>query len=128
MLTMMENLLTLCTVSDVQPNTMRGLKLANQDFLVINDGGTFRVYRNRCPHRGARLSAGTLENGVLTCPLHHSRFVAASGKLLSGPEIGPAVPILRQMIAAFVSGLHAYPVVVQGDAVCVSLQQRGSAR
>lgn len=123
----MENLLTLCKVSDVQPNTMRGLKLQNRDFLVMNDSGTFRVYRNQCPHRGARLSAGTLENGVLTCPLHHSRFAVGTGKLLSGPEIGPAVPILRQMIAAFVSGLHAYAVVVQGDAVCVNLQQQESA-
>lgn len=121
-----EEVLTLCKVSEVQPNTMRGVRIGDRDFLVINDGGTFRVYRNRCPHRGARLSAGKLEGGVLTCPWHHARFAAQTGTLLSGPEVGPAIPFLRKVIAAFVSGLQAHPVVLRGDAVCVGLRRAAS--
>lgn len=110
---------TVCRTTDVAPNTMRGMKRDSNDYLVVNDNGTFRVYQNKCPHRGARLSAGKLEAGVLTCPWHHSRFDIHSGKLLSGPEIGPAVPFIRKMIAAFVRGLREYPVEIRGDSVVV---------
>ena len=34
---------------------------------------------NRCPHQGAPLSAGTLVNGIVVCPLHAWRFRLADG-------------------------------------------------
>lgn len=117
------DVLPLCAASEVAQNTMRGVKAEGTDYLVVNDGGTFRVYRNVCPHRGARLSGGTLERGVLTCPWHHSQFDIRTGKLLSGPKVGPALPFLRRIIAAFVRDVHSYPVVLQGDMVCVVREQ-----
>lgn len=40
---------------------------------------------NRCPHAGSVLSEGPLEDGVLTCPAHGSRFEVATGERVRGP-------------------------------------------
>ena len=38
-----------------------------------------------CPHAGALLAQGALEDGVLTCPAHGSRFEVATGERVRGP-------------------------------------------
>lgn len=38
-----------------------------------------------CPHAGARLSGGAVDDGVLTCPAHGSRFRLAGGERVRGP-------------------------------------------
>lgn len=38
-----------------------------------------------CPHAGARLSGGRLEDGVVTCAAHGSRFEVATGARVRGP-------------------------------------------
>ena len=46
-----------------------------------------RVYAaaDVCPHAGTRLSEGTLEGTVITCPLHGSQFDVRTGERLRGP-------------------------------------------
>ncbi|HRH88422.1 MAG TPA: Rieske 2Fe-2S domain-containing protein, partial [Rubrivivax sp.] len=39
------------------------------------DEGT-AAFDDRCPHRGARLSLGRVQGGVLECPYHGWRFAA----------------------------------------------------
>lgn len=48
-------------------------------------GGGLRALADRCPHAGARLSAGELSEGVLECPAHGSRFQLADGARIRGP-------------------------------------------
>ena len=38
-----------------------------------------------CPHAGARLSGGAVEDGVVTCPAHGSRFDLSTGERVRGP-------------------------------------------
>lgn len=38
-----------------------------------------------CPHAGARLSGGAVEDGVITCPAHGSRFELSTGERVRGP-------------------------------------------
>jgi nitrite reductase/ring-hydroxylating ferredoxin subunit len=51
-----------------------------------------------CPHAGARLSDGELEEGVVTCPRHGSRFDLVSGERLRGPADLPLAtfPLLEE--------------------------------
>lgn len=52
------------------------------EVLVARVGGNYYVANNRCPHMGGRLSQGTLEGTVVTCPLHGSQFDLKDGKMV----------------------------------------------
>ena len=56
-----------------------------------------------CPHMGASLSGGVIENGVVTCPWHAWRFRLTDGAWADNPRIK----------------IGCYPVRVEGDEVQV---------
>jgi nitrite reductase/ring-hydroxylating ferredoxin subunit/uncharacterized membrane protein len=45
-----------------------------------------------CPHRGAPLEEGTVDDGCVECPWHGSRFRIDDGALVRGPAATPLVP------------------------------------
>lgn len=49
-------------------------RLMGTDLVAFRDGGGISVLRDRCPHRGAPLSAGRIIQGTLACPYHGWRF------------------------------------------------------
>ena len=52
---------------------------------------------DECPHAGAPLSDGWLEDGCVVCPWHGARFDAATGEALTPPAVEPVrVFSLRQ--------------------------------
>jgi nitrite reductase/ring-hydroxylating ferredoxin subunit len=55
-------------------------------FTVELDDGTYELPA-RCPHRLGYLSKGYVNQrrGILTCPLHYSKFCIRTGQRLSGP-------------------------------------------
>jgi nitrite reductase/ring-hydroxylating ferredoxin subunit/uncharacterized membrane protein len=58
--------------------------------LVFRDGGDVLALHDRCTHRGCPLSTlGELEDGVMTCTCHGSRFDARTGAILHGPATAP---------------------------------------
>lgn len=113
----------LCRVEEIPAEQrMRSCAVGGKEYLVTLDDGDVRVYQQRCPHRGGPLSQGTLRDGVVTCPWHRARFDVQSGKLVSGPEVGPNVPLLRKCLALFVRNLRAYPSVVRDGTVVLHKQ------
>ena len=46
---------------------------------VFRSDGCLYALDDTCPHRGAPLSKGTVEAGVVECPLHGWRFRLADG-------------------------------------------------
>ena len=58
---------------------MRGVNLRGEPLLVVRGEQGVCVFRDRCPHQGYPLSAGTLQDGVITCRLHRHTFDASSG-------------------------------------------------
>lgn len=53
--------------------------LPEQRLIVSRLNGVFRVYENRCMHRGGRFLQAD-DNGVLTCPSHGWRLDTATGQ------------------------------------------------
>lgn len=55
---------------------------------VYHIGGEICVAQDTCPHAGARLSVGevNVDDGVVTCPEHGSRFEVCSGTRVRGPS------------------------------------------
>ena len=86
--------------ADLWIGEMRGLEVRGERLLVVRQESGVCVYRDRCPHQGYPLSEGTLQDGVLTCRVHHHRFDA-----VSGAGINPVRPCLTRVPARVHQGL-----------------------
>ncbi len=62
--------------------------------LYVDAAGRAVAAADRCPHREAPLSAGTVEEGVLVCPYHGWSF-GEGGRCVHIPSADPSMPIPR---------------------------------
>lgn len=70
-----------------------GRTLLNHRIVIYRDpDGQVVAAPDRCPHREAPLSAGSVDKGILTCPYHGWSFGAA-GRCSSIPSADPDFPI-----------------------------------
>jgi phenylpropionate dioxygenase-like ring-hydroxylating dioxygenase large terminal subunit len=51
-----------------------GVRVAGQGWVLVRLGGDIAAFVDACPHRRARLSAGTVVDGTLQCTYHGWRF------------------------------------------------------
>ena len=105
------NFTRVAKASDIPAGEMRAVRIGDRDILVANVGGVFYAVEDRCSHAGGRLSAGTLEGSVVTCPLHGSRFDVRTGKGVSGSKF--------MFFRSKVEDVASYEVRVVGDDVMV---------
>jgi nitrite reductase/ring-hydroxylating ferredoxin subunit len=68
--------------SDITPGKMIGAQIDGEKILVANVDGQFYAMRAVCNHMGGALDKGKLENNVVTCPLHGSKWDVKTGKLV----------------------------------------------
>lgn len=54
---------------------------------VFNDNGAYSAINDFCPHMGASLADGQLENGVVACPWHGWRYRVHDGTWCDNPRI-----------------------------------------
>ena len=59
-----------------------------------------QAFVDRCPHRGARLSMGRVENGNLECPYHGWQF-STGGQCVKVPAVPDFTPPASQRVKAF---------------------------
>ncbi len=99
-------LYVLCRTEDVLENELKKFFLKGNEILVINQNKRFYCLDARCTHAGAPLEEGELENGILTCPWHGSRFNIETGGVVRGPA--------RKQV-------HIYNCVVKENNILVDL-------
>jgi len=76
-------------------------RLLDEDLVLWRDAaGSVHAWPDRCPHRGARLSLGRVENGHLECPYHGWQF-AASGQCVFVPALASFTPPATHCAKAF---------------------------
>jgi 3-phenylpropionate/trans-cinnamate dioxygenase ferredoxin subunit len=75
----------LCRAEEVPENELKRFMLQGNEIIVINRNMRFFCLAARCTHAGAPLVEGELENSVLTCPWHGSRFNIETGEVVRGP-------------------------------------------
>jgi nitrite reductase/ring-hydroxylating ferredoxin subunit len=66
--------------------------------LAVRQGDRVHVLADRCSHLSGPLAEGSLDDGCLTCPWHHSTFRVADGSVVHGPATAPQ-PVFRTRIA-----------------------------
>lgn len=100
--------------SEIPPGAMKRVVVQNTAVLVANVDGTYHAVSDRCPHLGARLSQGTLEDGVVTCPKHGAQIDLRTGQTVRGAQI--------VFLKMKVRDPRTYPVKVEGDQLLLGVE------
>ncbi len=73
-------------VDSLPPGKARTVFARGREYALYNLEGQFYATEDRCPHRGAALGAGWVENNTVSCPMHGWMFDPKTGACLSNPE------------------------------------------
>jgi nitrite reductase (NADH) small subunit/3-phenylpropionate/trans-cinnamate dioxygenase ferredoxin subunit len=90
---------TVCKVGDIAEGRARAFAVNGRMVAVFRQHGSFYAIDDICPHMGASLSGGYVQNGIVTCPWHAWRFRLDDGAWADVPKIK----------------IGCYPVRVEGD-------------
>lgn len=101
----MEDYQTVCRVSELAESIGRTVYVKDTPIALFRIDGTIHAIDDTCPHMGASLASGFVENGMVTCPWHFWRFRIADGKWADNPRLG----------------IHCYAVRVVGEEVQVQV-------
>jgi len=86
-------------------------ELLGEPIVVWRSAGAVRAAMDRCPHRWARLSAGTvLDDGTLACSYHGWRFDPA-GRAALIPALGPGATVPGRACLDMRAAREAYGLV-----------------
>jgi len=106
----MSDFVTVARRGDIPAGEGRAFPVEGRMIAVFFDGEQYFAIDDFCPHMGASLAGGYLENGVVTCPWHAWRFCIRDGRWCDNPKIK----------------IDAFEVRVEGDAIQVRATPRGA--
>jgi nitrite reductase/ring-hydroxylating ferredoxin subunit len=109
------------TTAEVPPGSMKGVMVNGREILLANVEGTLYATQNRCPHLGWRLSGGTLEGRVVTCPGHDSQFDMATGQVVRWATRMPRLLSGVNRVLRPSRPLNTYQVKVEDDSILVHI-------
>ena len=77
---------TVADVGDIPEGEGRSYAVNGRMVAVFLSGGEYFAISDTCPHMGASLGAGALEEGAVSCPWHAWRFSIKDGSWLDAPN------------------------------------------
>lgn len=84
-----DSFITVAKVGAIPEGEGASFQVGDRLVAVFNHNGEFKAIDDLCPHMGASLGAGYLdEEGIVTCPWHAWRFNVCTGKWADNPRLG----------------------------------------
>lgn len=103
---------TVTTKSELPPGTGQAFVIGERLIAVFHlADGQFRAIDDACPHQGASLAEGYVEDGTVACPWHGWRFRLCNGAWADNPRLK----------------VNAYAVRVEGEEIQVCLEPLSEA-
>lgn len=99
----MSNRTIVCPLDELPLGTCKTVDTGSKMIAVFHHADGVHAIDDFCPHMGAALSGGHVENGEVTCPWHAWRFRLDNGAWADNPKLKIA----------------SYPVHVDGGLVIV---------
>lgn len=93
----MDEFVTVCKRGEVPAGGGKTVAVGDTLIAVFDDGGTLCAIADTCPHMGASLAAGELEDGIVTCPWHAWRFRVTDGTWADNPRVKIPAYEVRQV-------------------------------
>lgn len=78
---------TVAKVGEIPEGQGRAFAVAGRMIAVFCEKGEHFAIDDFCPHQGASLAGGHVENHCVACPWHHWRFSVVDGRWLDSPRI-----------------------------------------
>lgn len=104
------NYITVAKVGAIADGTGESFTVNGRIVAVFNEGGAYQAIDDLCPHMGASLAGGHLEDGVVSCPWHAWRFRTCDGTWCDNPKLK----------------IDSFPVRVVGDEIQVAVPPKDS--
>ncbi|WP_092048807.1 Rieske (2Fe-2S) protein [Planctomicrobium piriforme] len=82
----MSEFVSIAKTGDIPEGEGRTYPVNGRVIAVFFADGKYSAIDDACPHMGASLSAGYVENGAVTCPWHAWRFSVENGAWLDSPK------------------------------------------
>jgi nitrite reductase (NADH) small subunit/3-phenylpropionate/trans-cinnamate dioxygenase ferredoxin subunit len=102
---------TVCRVGELAEGEGKTVEVNNKLIAVFLEKGRYYAIDDVCPHMGASLSGGWVENGIVTCPWHAWRFRLEDGAWADYTKLK----------------IGCYPVRVAGDVIQVQVPESKKA-
>ena len=103
----MANFHTVCKVQDLAEGESKTVVVGKKMIALFYAKGQYSAIDDVCPHMGAPLSGGHVEDGIVTCPWHAWRFRLADGAWADNPRVK----------------IGCYPVRVEGEQIQIQVDQ-----
>lgn len=81
----MTRFVKVATTNELVSGQSKWVEVEGKAIALFNLEGAFHAIDDTCPHRGGPLSEGPVDEDVVTCPWHGSRFNIKSGDVLAPP-------------------------------------------
>lgn len=107
-------------VGELADGAMKAISIEQGEILLARVGNNYYAANNRCPHMKGKLSQGTLEGTVVTCPLHGSQFDLKDGKVVRWLRGTGVLARVGKALKAPKS-LQTYQVQVKDDQLLIEL-------
>jgi nitrite reductase (NADH) small subunit/3-phenylpropionate/trans-cinnamate dioxygenase ferredoxin subunit len=78
---------TVCRVGEIPEGEGKTVIVGGKLIAVFCTAGQYHAIDDTCPHMGASLSGGAVEDGIVTCPWHAWRFRLSDGAWADNPRI-----------------------------------------
>jgi nitrite reductase (NADH) small subunit/3-phenylpropionate/trans-cinnamate dioxygenase ferredoxin subunit len=101
----MPRYVTVARVGEIADGEAKTVPGPGKPVAVFRVGDRYYAIDDTCPHMGASLAGGSVEDGIVTCPWHFWRFRLADGAWADNPRIK----------------IGYYPVQVVGDEIRIEL-------
>ena len=76
---------TVARIGDIPEGEGRAFRVEGRMVAVFFVNGEYTAINDFCPHMGASLASGYVEDGAVTCPWHAWRFCVKDGTWLDSP-------------------------------------------
>jgi nitrite reductase/ring-hydroxylating ferredoxin subunit len=89
-------------MAEIPDGLCKGVDVDGRRILLYRNGMVVSAMENACAHLGGPLDEGEVDDGVVTCPWHGSRFRLADGALVRGPSTFPQLRLEARVRDGFV--------------------------
>jgi len=80
---------------ELPPGKSAIVNLRGEEIALFNYKGKYFAVSNKCPHKGAPLGEGRIEEGILICPNHEWRYRLEDGFCPQNPELKTTIYPVR---------------------------------
>jgi 3-phenylpropionate/trans-cinnamate dioxygenase ferredoxin subunit len=116
----MGDLVEVGITTNIEKDTMLEVSVKGREVLLTKVGDTYYAADSRCPHMGGRLSEGSLDGTIVTCPRHGSQFDLADGSVVRWLSGSGIISSIGRIIKS-PKPIRVYKVKIEEDKVLIEV-------